>query len=52
MPAPESVAFYIISPETRATVACLVTIRFGLEGVGVAPAGVEDKTATTTCWSM
>ena len=32
---------YIISPLDGATVTSPVTIRFGLEGMGVAPAGVE-----------
>ena len=36
---------YIISPLDGATVTSPVTIQFGLEGMGVAPAGVE-KTGT------
>ena len=39
-PAPEDARVYIIAPEDGATVANPVTIRFGLEGMGVAPAGV------------
>lgn len=36
---------YIISPEDGATVSSPVTVVFGLEGFGVAPAGtVKDKT--------
>lgn len=38
-PAPEGARAYIISPEDGATVSNPVTIRFGLEGMGVAPAG-------------
>lgn len=34
---------YIISPENGATVKSPVTVRFGLSGIGVAPAGVERK---------
>ena len=44
-PAPEGAAVYIISPADGATVSNPVTVRFGLSGMGVAPAGVEkDKT--------
>lgn len=32
---------YILSPENGATVSSPVTVRFGLSGMGVAPAGVE-----------
>lgn len=38
-PAPEGARAYIISPADGATVASPVTVRFGLEGMGVAPAG-------------
>lgn len=41
-PAPEGARAYIIAPEDGATVASPVTIRFGLEGMGVAPAGVDN----------
>ncbi|MEX5730078.1 hypothetical protein Ga0609869_003431 [Rhodovulum iodosum] len=41
-PAPEGASAYIIAPEDGATVASPVTIRFGLEGMGVAPAGVDS----------
>jgi hypothetical protein len=45
MPAPERATAYIIAPADGATVSNPVTIRFGLKGMGVAPAGVEkDKT--------
>ena len=40
-PAPEGAAVYIISPKNGAKVTSPVTIRFGLKGMGVAPAGVE-----------
>jgi hypothetical protein len=44
-PAPDGATVYFISPADGATVANPVTIRFGLRGMGVAPAGVEkDKT--------
>ena len=39
-PAPKDVELYIISPADGATVASPVTVRFGLRGMGVAPAGV------------
>lgn len=40
-PAPEGAKAYIISPDNGATVSSPVKIQFGLEGMGVAPAGVE-----------
>ncbi|TCM83560.1 DUF4399 domain-containing protein [Rhodovulum steppense] len=40
-PAPEGARAYIIAPEEGATVSNPVTIRFGLDGMGVAPAGVD-----------
>ena len=44
-PSPPGAAVYFISPTDGATVSNPVTIRFGLKGMGVAPAGVEkDKT--------
>jgi hypothetical protein len=39
-PAPKDVELYIISPAGGETVASPVTVRFGLRGMGVAPAGV------------
>ena len=39
-PAPEGVELYIIAPADGATVESPVTVRFGLRGMGVAPAGV------------
>ena len=39
-PAPKDVELYIISPADGATVASPVTVRFGLRGMGIAPAGV------------
>jgi len=44
-PAPEGAKAYIISPADGATVTSPVTVRFGLSGIGVAPAGV-DKAKT------
>lgn len=44
-PSPEGARLYIITPEDGATVKSPVTVRFGLEGMGVAPAGVQ-KPAT------
>lgn len=38
-PAPPEAAVYFISPEDGATVSGPVTVRFGLRGMGVAPAG-------------
>lgn len=40
-PAPEGARAYILSPSDGETVPNPVTIRFGLEGMGVAPAGTE-----------
>ncbi len=40
-PAPEGAAVYFVSPMDGQTVSSPVTVRFGLEGLGVAPAGVE-----------
>jgi Domain of unknown function (DUF4399) len=42
-PAPEGATVYIISPEDGASVSNPVTVVFGLEGMGVAPAGVEKE---------
>ena len=43
--APADASLYFISPEAGATVASPVTVRFGLRGMGVAPAGVaRDQT--------
>ncbi|MGA7298343.1 MAG: DUF4399 domain-containing protein [Rhodanobacteraceae bacterium] len=43
--APAGARVYIISPTDGATVGPRFTVRFGLDGMGVAPAGVEkDKT--------
>jgi hypothetical protein len=39
--APEGAEVYIISPADGAEVGNKVTVRFGLRGMGVAPAGVE-----------
>lgn len=40
-PSPEGARVYVISPEDGATVSGPVTVRFGLAGMGVAPAGIE-----------
>ena len=40
-PAPEGARAYIISPADGSTVPSPVTIVFGLEGMGIAPAGTE-----------
>lgn len=40
-PAPENARVYFITPENGQTVESPVVIRFGLGGMGVAPAGVE-----------
>ncbi|MEO8777520.1 MAG: DUF4399 domain-containing protein [Rhodanobacter sp.] len=41
--APASAKVYIISPSDGATVGREVTVRFGLKGMGVAPAGVDKE---------
>lgn len=43
IPAPEGAKAYIIAPTEGSPVSNPVTIRFGLEGMGVAPAGVEKE---------
>ncbi|MDX1565205.1 MAG: DUF4399 domain-containing protein [Phycisphaeraceae bacterium] len=40
-PAPEGAVCYIISPADGATVGKTFTVRFGLKGMGVAPAGIN-----------
>jgi hypothetical protein len=42
-PAPAGAEVYIISPVDGATVGQEVTVRFGLKGMGVAPAGVVKE---------
>ena len=39
-PAPAEVELYFISPADGATPASPVTVRFGLKGMGIAPAGI------------
>ena len=39
-PAPKDVELYFISPKDGETVSGPVTVRFGLRGMGIAPAGV------------
>lgn len=40
-PAPEGARVYFISPQDGDTVRGEIVVRFGLEGMGVAPAGVQ-----------
>ncbi len=42
-PAPEGAKVYIIEPKDGAVISGPVTVRFGLSGMGVAPAGVEKS---------
>ena len=42
-PAPEGAEVYFIGIEDGATVSSPVTIRFGLKGMGVAPAGTDKE---------
>ncbi len=42
-PAPEGAAVYFVTPLDGDIVSSPVTVRFGLEGLGVAPAGVERE---------
>ncbi len=44
-PSPEGASVYIISPSDGETVGQTFTVKFGLQGMGVAPAGV-DKAKT------
>ncbi len=44
-PAPEEASVYFITPTDGATVSSPVTVRFGLVGMGVAPAGVANPKA-------
>ena len=41
-PAPPNAMVYFLSPANGATVSSPVTVRFGLRGMGVAPAGVTN----------
>lgn len=41
--APEGAKVYFIAPADGATVSSPVTVKFGLSGMGVAPAGVEKE---------
>ena len=42
-PAAEGAEVYILSPEDGAEVSSPFTVRFGLRGMGVAPAGVQQQ---------
>jgi|SRR6187402_2744557 hypothetical protein len=44
-PAPKDVELYFISPQDGETVKSPVTVRFGLRGMGIAPAGVAAENA-------
>lgn len=41
--APDNARLYFIAPDDGETVTSPVTVRFGLEGMGVAPAGVDQQ---------
>ena len=41
MPAPSGAAVYFITPADGETLADPITVRFGLKGMGVAPAGID-----------
>ncbi len=41
-PAPEEASVYFISPQNGAEVAQTFTVKFGLKGMGVAPAGIDQ----------
>ncbi len=42
-PAPDGAAVYFIEPADGATVSSPVTVKFGLSGMGVAPAGIQKE---------
>ena len=42
-PAPPDAKLYFIAPQDGAEVTSPVTVRFGLSGMGIAPAGVEKE---------
>ena len=42
-PAPADAKVYFVSPQDGAEVTSPVTVRFGLSGMGIAPAGVEKE---------
>ncbi|MBL1277416.1 MAG: DUF4399 domain-containing protein [Ectothiorhodospiraceae bacterium] len=42
-PSPEGASVYIISPANGETVGQNITVKFGLAGMGVAPAGTDKK---------
>ena len=44
-PSPPNAEVYIISPRDGATVSNPVTVRFGLKGMGIAPAGIQFENA-------
>jgi len=48
IPAPADTKLYFISPQDGSEVTSPVTVRFGLSGMGIAPAGLEKNTQVTT----
>lgn len=42
-PAPDGAKVYFIEPDDGATVSSPVTVKFGLAGMGVAPAGIQKE---------
>ena len=42
-PAPDGAEVYFIEPQDKATVATTFTVKFGLRGMGVAPAGIDKE---------
>ncbi len=42
-PSPENASLYIISPSHGETVNKIFTVRFGLKGMGISPAGMDKK---------
>lgn len=40
-PAPQDAEVYIIAPKDGAVVTSPITVRFGLKGMGIAPAGIQ-----------
>jgi len=50
---PKDAKVFIVSPADGATVDKTFTVKFGIEGMGLKPAGDQTPPlATTTCWWM
>lgn len=50
---PKDAKVFIVSPADGATVDKTFTVKFGIEGMALKPAGDNTRTpATTTCWWM